>query len=467
MGSVGDEDNDELGFYQERPFSVRLTKFLVITVALLFIWPPMRIVWLLVILFAEVVVFSSPLRHAGIGFGWDSLVVVAMLLGMLAVGLIPVSIYQRVFYGRRWFGKLSEVRSSLVVTVLRASSELSFTLDEKNKQIIKSLADLNRDEMKWSMGRQYRILHSRRTEDDTADIEMHWNAIWQERVLKSSSGGRTVAQAFEPDSYAWVTIPLRLTGIVAALQIMTVACEIVVFWILISRLESKSSLLLVFQVAVAFSVAITLIIFLYHSYNLPDIPIISSREIGQQGRLFLRSKERKMLEENIRTQEEEFGERFASFKDQSISVIRVKVSPRYFSLIRNYYARSLALDLVSNSLAGFVLIAIAAAFLWILGVKGEPNIGSLYTQLAIALALIPVGIIGIYLLVFTLVAQFRSFTTLALTGALIVVIPPAANYLFAGRLPASPVSFVSSAIVGIIGSAGADLALRSRKRISG
>ena len=79
-------------------------------------------------------------------------------------------------------------------------------------------------------------------------------------------------------------------------------------------------------------------------------------------------------------------------------IVSVKVSPRYLSLVRNSYARSLAYECVMDSLIGFVLILIATAFLWFFGIKGEPNISWLYTRLAIALALMPAAIVGIHFL---------------------------------------------------------------------
>ena len=172
---------------------------------------------------------------------------------------------------------------------------------------MQKLADLNRDIMKWLMGRQYRIIHSGRADytvastrirrrlfrDRPDDIEVRWKDTWQEKVMKSSSGGCTVAQAFEPDSYAWVTVPNRLTSPLSAVTGMTWFYETVVLWLLLSRLGSGSSLLPVFQVAVGFSVVTTLIIFLYHSYNLPHIYIISPQELMQQHRWTLMPKAEK------------------------------------------------------------------------------------------------------------------------------------------------------------------------------
>jgi hypothetical protein len=463
--SVGETDHDELGFYQERPLNVRLTEFVVIFTGLVFIWPPMFAVWGGVLIFGFIFVFSSPIRHAGIGFGGDSILVVAMLLGIVATMLIPRRFYSRIFYGRPWFGKLSDLSKALVRTVLRASGELSFNLDNHNRQLMQQLADLNRAVTKWSMGRRYQENHSDQAGDGTTAVETQWNNIWQEQVLKSSSGGRTLAQTFEPDSYSSATVPLRLTSVVAPLAVLTGVCEVVAVWILLSRLESRSSLLPVFQVVVAFSVATTLVIFINHNYKLPYIQVVNAREILQQYRPTLMPKTRRQAEEAVRALEEEFGERLASFEDVSISVIGVKVSPRYFGLIRNYYARSLAYESVSNSVTGFVLIAAATGFLLVFGAGNESNLGRLYTQLAIALVLMPVAMVGIHFLIFTIVAQFRTFSTLVITGGIIAFIPPLATYLFTGRLPASPIAFVSSVVVALIGSAGADLALHSRKRI--
>lgn len=477
---MGDTGADKLDIYRERPLSVRLTEFLARVVALLLLWPPMVLIWSIVLLFAFSFVFSRPVRHAGIGFWRDSIVVITMVLVQLLIAITVGRFLNRICYGRPWFGKLSKEPRSLVATVLRASNELSFRLDDNNRQLMQKLADLNRDIMKWLMGRQYRIIHSGRADytvastrirrrlfrDRPDDIEVRWKDTWQEKVLESSSGGCTVAQAFEPDSYAWVTVPNRLTSLLSAVTGMTWFYETVVLWLLLSRLGSGSSLLPVFQVAVGFSVVTTLIIFLYHSYNLPDIYIISPQELMQQHRWTLMPKARREGEELTKALDKEFGERLGSFSGKSISIVSVKVSPRYLSLVRNYYARSLAYECVMDSLIGFVLILIATAFLWFFGIKGEPNISWLYTRLAIALALMPAAIVGIHFLIFTLVAQFRRFITLAVTGALITFTPLAANYLFAGRLPASPVAFASSAIAGIIGSAGADLALRNRKKIT-
>jgi hypothetical protein len=474
-------NRDELGFYQERSLSVRLTKSLVFMIGLIFIWPPMAYLCALILISAFIFVFSIPVRQSGIGFGQDSIVVIAMLFAQLAVIFIVPRYFQRIFYGKPWFAELSKMPRSLVATVLRASNELSFELDDDNKRTMQNLADLNRDVMKWTMGRQYQLLHPLPEADTAAsrvgimrrlfgdkkvDTETRWDRVWRDQVLKSASGGCTVARAFEPDAYSWVTVPSRLTGIMIAVTGMTGFYEVTVLWLLLSRLQSGSSLLPVFQVAVGFSAATTIIIFLFHSYKLPEIPIASDHDLLRQYRWAMRPKARKEAEEYTNAIHREFGERLGSFQEKSISVISVSVKPRYFNLVRNYYARSLAYESVEASLIGYVLISIAIACAQIFGVNVGSGIGWLYARLAIALALMPVVIVGIHFLVFTLVAHFRKFVTLAVTGAMIAFIPPVASYLLAGQLPASPAAFASSAIIGIIGSAGADLALRSRKKIA-
>jgi hypothetical protein len=479
---MGDADRGALNIYQERSMRIRLTEFLVGVVGLLLLWPLAAAFWGLACVIAIALVFSDPVRRAGAGLWQEVVMVVVLIFFQFIVAFLFKRFFDRILYGGPWFGELSKMQRSLVATVLRASGELSFTLDDKNRQLIQELANLNRDVLKWSMGRQYRImnpdtvvepaseagivrrlLHGRQRPDPDA----RWNDVWRTEILASSSGGRTMAQAFEPDSYAWVTVPNRLTQLRLGVVIMTSFCEIAVLWLLISGHASQASLLPVLQVAVGFSVATTLIIFLIHSYGLPEIPILFPGDVMQLYGRTLWPKQKRVAMEEFEALEGAFKERFDGLAGKSIVVTSVRVTPRYFGLVRNYYARSLAYEAVDNSLIGFVLILLSIAFLRIFGTaRSDAATIWLYERVAIALVVLPVAILGIYFLVFTLVAQFRTFATLAITGGLIAFIPPVITYLVSGRLPTSPTAFVSSAVVGIIGSAGADLALRIRKKVA-
>ena len=68
----------------------------------------MVLIWSIVLLFAFSFVFSRPVRHAGIGFWRDSIVVITMVLVQLLIAITVGRFLDRICYGRPWFRKAFE-----------------------------------------------------------------------------------------------------------------------------------------------------------------------------------------------------------------------------------------------------------------------------------------------------------------------------------------------------------------------
>jgi hypothetical protein len=392
-----------------------------------------------------IIVISAKARHDSGGLWFD--VVVFLLLAAVWLGIgtqikrtLPV--LTLFIDGRPTFGELGGGPTRLLRAAIRASTELRFELAPNDVEVMDRLAALDLKITADFFRERFVELAQKQTEPpDEGEIDSEWKTLWEGDLLGYRSGKSTLREAFGAPSYALQIVPHRLPAVRNLVLPLFYIYQVVLMWLVYRLLSGSGSLLTILQVGLAFSVLLSMLILVNHSTGLERVEILD-------------------------TFPEKYREEASGLVGVQVEPVKVSVTAGYFSLVRGYFARAIAVLMGYNALIGLLLlgISLAAGLVAASGRHGE--LLTWYGELAAAFVLIPVGMLAGFYIAWQLVQSARRLVAVAIGALVTALVPFALNYIASGNAPRGTSAILAGAITVAVASLATGIGAQTTRSLS-
>ena len=441
--------DDDLGIYSEVPFLDRLQRGLTQLLALLFLNKAAMYFWDLgyVLVVCAIVARPAWMHAHGRAFGVSLvaiLVVVFSVWGNLIVGLLPFIL--RVEYGPPIFGDLGGSPRRVFFAMVRCADAFKWGFRPEDLALVKAYGCLDRDVTEWTLKNAYHQLQAAKGAAALQDFEQSWSNVWRQKILSLQiqvGPNRWVKldDAFSEDNWGIRVEPIKLTVVSNILAPIVKLVQLVMIFLLARFVDGRIQLLTVVQSGLFLGLVVCLILFLYHAHQNAAIPFIGS------------------VVPNL---PEPLKERLKPFAGVIVRPTKVTVTPRYLTLIQNYFAEGIAMWTVLNTISSLLIVGVVLLVtrLWHPAILHA--VLPWYREFSMGLLFVPTGLLAIYFLMFLVLRNFKLVLAPIVLGLLTVLIPYAFTYLAGGRVDLSQ---MKNAMVAVFTGLGATLAAVVASRV--
>jgi hypothetical protein len=409
------ENGEDLGIGPEIPFLQKILKFISTIMRFLFLNPHSLwisdTIWIILL----VIIVSSTLRFYLDNIFFNIGIIALLIFTVFAWGYLLVRFilpwFIRLLFGGPVFEKLGGQARKSFFTALKCANAMKYEFKGKDLETIKEFNKLDIEIVEEILKTNYRKKIYKSDSTDSEDFESKWSKVWNEKILDISTEGISYRDFLSEDKFASRTIGPTMAGSTIVIAPLVKTFQLIMIYLIFSLINGSIEVLAVIQAGVLLCFILSIIWFIHHSYQITEI---SFSVIN--------------LPEEIK---EKFSDRLKQFLGKTVIPKRIIVQNRYFSLMRNYQARHMAIAFL-NSILILVLVGIILIIGFLSSLTNVGDMTSWYAYFSIGVILLPFAFITGFYLTSMIIQNFRQLLAPIILGLLAVVLPFAINYLFTG-----------------------------------
>jgi hypothetical protein len=434
--------------YSEVPLLDKLQGITAKTWNLLFANPISRILWELIYLVTVTLIFTYQFRSLAHSLLFSILMMAVLVIFFFFLDFLSykfiLPLVSNFVLGAPVFGKIGGLPQKFFFTVLKCADAIHFDFKPADLDRVKEWGRIDRDVTEQTLKNNYRaaLLKELKTTDVPADFDEKWSGVWQENILtlgtKNSSGEMITLDDFlADDNFASTVEPLKLQVVTALISPTYVAFQIIMIFFIDKYIRNQINMVTMLQVSLFFSLIISLLLFNFHAHQNAEIPFIG----------IVSPPVPKAIADL-------FTERLKNIGKQPFRPSKVTIKKPYISLIRNYFAKFFFwVGGVVNACLTLLILGVSLLLGLILHPASFNTILPWYKDMAIGLALMPLGILAGYYVAFFTIQYARVLVAPIIIGILAAILPYALGYLFTGRIDFAQIqNGVWAAVSGISAS---------------
>jgi hypothetical protein len=375
------ENGEDLGIGPEIPFLQKILKFISTIMRFLFLNPHSLwisdTIWIILL----VIIVSSTLRFYLDNIFFNIGIIALLIFTVFAWGYLLVRFilpwFIRLLFGGPVFEKLGGQARKSFFTALKCANAMKYEFKGKDLETIKEFNKLDIEIVEEILKTNYRKKIYKSDSTDSEDFESKWSKVWNEKILDISTEGISYRDFLSEDKFASRTIGLTMAGSTIVIAPLVKAFQLIMIYLIFSLINGSIEVLAVIQAGVKFS------------------------------------------------------DRLKQFLGKTVIPKRIIVQNRYFSLMRNYQARHMAIAFL-NSILILVLVGIILIIGFLSSLTNVGDMTSWYAYFSIGVILLPFAFITGFYLTSMIIQNFRQLLAPIILGLLAVVLPFAITYLFTG-----------------------------------
>jgi hypothetical protein len=440
--------SDERFLEREAPLAARVLKVVNVALAIVFAIPITAILFdlLFVVLFALIV--SSEAR-AWVDTLWFSIVIIAgLILLMMALGGLMQRLWPwpfRLIDGPPAFGRLGGGAKHVLQTTIKAATDLRVEFDPSDARLAEELAQTDLGATEAVLKEKYLELAPAEFPDDDEDaLEQRWQRIWENEILGYRAGNSTLRESVGAPSYGGLIIGTHLLSVrnivVPAYKILQLVLIVLVY----RALTGDGSWLTVFQVGLVFTFALSMVIYLNHSKLFGELEILPPPP-------------------NL---PEPYREEWDQFQGKKLIPLSITIAPGYFGTIGRYFARNIGVWAFYNAVVMLFVIACTVALTLVVSPEYRDDYLPWYGTLALALALIPAGMLAAHFFATLILQHARQLSAVVVGGLVTALAPLGVQYLVEGEVSGNTAIIITTVVTGVLGAVAAGFGTVVKERMS-
>lgn len=414
-------DEVDLGIYSEVPFLDKLQRWTSAAVQVAFGNLISRFAWSLIASIAWSIILSSELRASlnGKPLRVAAIILLFALFGVLTYLFSKFGMPKlvRLVFGPPVFGKLGGLPATTYATSVKCASAITFEFRPDDMKRVREFNRIDRDVTEEVFKRAYRAITSE--PQDPGAFDKEWAKLWNNKLLKFETkaiGGQAVTfeEVLSDDNLALRVETPKLVAVSSLISSLVGPFALIMMLLVFRLLNGQANLLLVVQTNLFLSLVLSSLLYSFYVHQNAEIPFLTEVPAN--------------LAKLFRSRTEKFAQ--ASVRPTRVSI----TSKQYLTVARDYFSRLLFAGSMTDALTILVMIGVTLLFGFVMAPMYRDHLLNYYAKLALAVVLIPFGLLFGYYLTFLALQHARLILAPVIAGLLMATLPYVLNYLFSGQV---------------------------------